>query len=89
MFYRITMYFEDYSILSFLEEDPGDYLRSGEWNQPYPNRDDDSIVFGLLEVYSQSEGSVFSALWEKGEPASVEIRQVAPDDKAVVLSVKV
>lgn len=76
MYYRITMYFPDHSVLSFIEQDPGDYLRAGEWVQPYPNTDEDSVVFGLIEVYSQSEGSVFAALWEKGEPDRVEITKI-------------
>lgn len=85
MYYRITMHFADHSVLSFLEEDPGDYLRPGVWNQPYPNTKEDSVVFGLIEVYSQSEGSVFATLWEKGEPDRVEITKVEPDDEVKVV----
>lgn len=85
MYYRITMHFPDHSILSFIEQDPGDYLRAGTWRQPYPNTDDDSVVFGLIEVYSQSDGSVFATLWEKGEPDMVEITKVAPDDEVRVV----
>jgi len=86
MYYRITMYFPDHSVLSFIEQDPGDYLKQGEWNQPYPNTDEDSVVFGLIEVYSQAENSsVFSCLWEKGEPDRVEIMKVEQDSDVKVV----
>lgn len=87
MYYRVTMHFADHSILSFLEHDVEGHLRDGMWKQPYPNTESDSIVFGLIETYSQSEGSVFAALWEKDEPERVIISEATEDGKAEVIPV--
>lgn len=75
--YRITMGFLDRAEYSFVENTlDEDYLRPGVWEAPFPNTADDSLVFGLIEMYAQSEGAKASVIWEHGEPDRVVIEEV-------------
>lgn len=74
--YRVNMEFENGTRYSFIEENGDEWLRVGKWSQPYPNTEEDSIVFGLLEAYGQSEGPLAILMWQVGEPLTVEIAEV-------------
>lgn len=75
--HRVTMNFEDGAVYSFVEKDFGEgYLYAGEWNAPFPNTAEDSLVFGLMEAYAQGEGPATSVLWAHGEPHRVVIEEL-------------
>lgn len=51
----ITVEFADGALYRFpFEEEPHAILKRGEWTPPYPNTVEDSVVFGLLEMWGQS-----------------------------------
>lgn len=77
--FRITMEFPNGTLYAFNTDEPGnsEWLRAGEWTFPFPNTTEDSLVFGLIEMYSQSEGAAHSILWENGEPETVKIEALS------------
>lgn len=75
--YRISMEFLDGAKYSFVEDTLDEsYLRPGVWEAPFPNTVEDSVVFGMIELYAQSDGAKASVLWEHGEPDQVVIEEV-------------
>lgn len=75
--YRLTMGFPDGATYSFIEDNMDeDDIRPGVWEAPFPNTAEDSLVFGLIEMYGQSEGAKSAVLWEHGEPDRVVIEEV-------------
>ena len=72
------MEFDTGTLYAFNIDDPdaSEWLRPGDWTFPFPNTAEDSVVFGLIESYSQSEGAAFAVLWENGEPSRVTIQEL-------------
>ena len=70
--HRYELKFADGSNYSFIEEDYGTVIE-GTWNAPYPNTQEDSQVFGMMETWAQGESAVTNVLWDKGEPIMVTI----------------
>lgn len=46
----------------------GQTVPNGEWIYPYPNTEEDSWVFGLMEVYAQGSSPVAVFVQSQGLP---------------------
>lgn len=71
--YRITLVFETGEVVSVIETDEDNRLHEGIWVKPFPNTAEDSLAFGLIETYSQSDGPVQAGIYEYGRPVQVMV----------------
>ena len=75
MLKKITAEWEDGTVFGFPEEfDEDENVVNGEWTSPYPNTQEDSLVFGLMEVWAQGSGAMTDICWDHGEPIKVTIQ---------------
>lgn len=71
--YRITLVFSAGEVVSLIEEDDGSYLHEGSWTVPFPNTAEESLAFGLVEAYAQSDGPAQSSIYEFGTPVRIDV----------------
>ena len=69
----VTLFFNSDTKVYFKDSFDGEDISNGEWYSPFPNTNEDSLVFGLIESYGQSDNWVGALLYEEGEPDKVII----------------